>query len=61
MIRLVLAAGYHKDIGIEYEGERLSEAEGIRATLALLTRIREEIVQEKPRGGGEPATRPAGS
>ena len=61
MIGLVLAAGYHDDIGIEYEGERLSEPEGIRATLALLRRIREGIVQEKARGSGNPATRPAGS
>jgi L-ribulose-5-phosphate 3-epimerase len=40
MIRIVLAAGYSGYIGIEYEGERLSEPDGIRATKALLERVR---------------------
>jgi sugar phosphate isomerase/epimerase len=40
MIRIVLAAGYRGYIGIEYEGERLSEPDGIRATEVLLERIR---------------------
>lgn len=43
MLRIVLAAGYHGHIGIEYEGSRLSEPEGIRATKRLLERIRQEL------------------
>jgi L-ribulose-5-phosphate 3-epimerase len=38
MLKIVLDAGYKGFIGIEYEGERLSEAEGVRATLNLLKR-----------------------
>jgi hypothetical protein len=43
MLRIVLDAGYHGFIGIEYEGSELDEPSGIRATHALLTRIREEL------------------
>ena len=39
MIRLVRAAGYRGHIGVEYEGERLSERDGILAAKALLERI----------------------
>jgi sugar phosphate isomerase/epimerase len=35
--------GYHGYCGIEYEGNRLSEPEGIRATKKLLERIREKM------------------
>jgi L-ribulose-5-phosphate 3-epimerase len=38
MLKIVLDAGYKGFIGIEYEGDRLSEADGVRATLALLKR-----------------------
>jgi L-ribulose-5-phosphate 3-epimerase len=38
MLKIVLDAGYEGFIGIEYEGERLSEADGVRATLNLLKR-----------------------
>lgn len=44
MMKIVLAAGYHGYVGIEYEGDRLSEANGIRATKLLLDRIREGTV-----------------
>lgn len=40
LLRIVRDAGYRGYIGIEYEGERLSEPEGIRATKALLERLR---------------------
>lgn len=40
MLRIVLDAGYRGYIGIEYEGDGLSEPEGIRATKALLERTR---------------------
>lgn len=43
MLKLVLAAGYHDYVGIEYEGKELSEPEGIRATKALLERVRDEL------------------
>ena len=39
MMRIVLAAGYHAHVGIEYEGDRLSEPEGIRATKRLLEKV----------------------
>lgn len=42
MMKIVLDAGYHGRVGIEYEGKRLSEPEGIRATKRLLERIRAE-------------------
>lgn len=38
MLKIVKDAGYHGYIGIEYEGEVLSEADGIRATKKLLER-----------------------
>ena len=39
LIELVKASGYAGAIGIEYEGKRLGEADGIRATKALLERL----------------------
>jgi sugar phosphate isomerase/epimerase len=43
MLGLVLAAGYHGWVGIEYEGKALSEADGIVATKKLLERVRAEL------------------
>lgn len=43
MLKLVLAAGYHGHVGVEYEGKALSESEGIQATKALLERVRDEL------------------
>lgn len=43
MMKIILEAGYRGYVGIEYEGGRLSEPEGIRATKALLERIRAEL------------------
>jgi sugar phosphate isomerase/epimerase len=40
MLRIVVAAGYHGHLGIEYEGDRLSEVDGVRATKTLLERVR---------------------
>jgi sugar phosphate isomerase/epimerase len=42
MMRIVLAAGYRGYLGIEYEGEKISEPDGIRATKKLLERVLEE-------------------
>lgn len=39
MLRIVRDAGYTGHIGIEYEGDKLSEEEGILATKALLERV----------------------
>ena len=36
--------GYHGYCGIEYEGSRLSEPDGIRATKKLLERVREKMM-----------------
>jgi L-ribulose-5-phosphate 3-epimerase len=47
MLKIVTDAGYRSWIGIEYEGGRLSERDGIRATQKLLERIRDEISQPK--------------
>jgi len=44
LLKIVMDAGYHSWIGIEYEGERLPEREGIAASLKLLTRLRQELV-----------------
>jgi sugar phosphate isomerase/epimerase len=46
MLALVLAAGYRGWIGIEYEGERHAEPEGIRLTKALLERVRDELAAQ---------------
>lgn len=46
LIRIVLDAGYRGWIGIEYEGGRLPEPEGIRLTRALLERVREKLTPE---------------
>ena len=43
ILKIVLEAGYHGYVGIEYEGSRLDEYEGVRATKRLLERVREEL------------------
>lgn len=43
MLKIVLAADYHSWLGIEYEGSRLSEKDGILATKALLLRLRAKL------------------
>lgn len=43
MMKIVLDAGYRGYVGIEYEGSTLSEPDGIRATKALLVRVRKEL------------------
>ncbi len=46
MLRIVLASGYRGWVDVEYEGDRLSEPDGIRATKALLERVRERLAGE---------------
>jgi L-ribulose-5-phosphate 3-epimerase len=43
VMKIVVEAGFHGYVGIEYEGTRLSEPDGIRATQKLLVRIREQL------------------
>jgi len=44
MIKIVLDAGYHGYVGIEYEGERLSENDGTLATKRLLEKIQKNLM-----------------
>ncbi|MGD8331484.1 MAG: TIM barrel protein, partial [Acidobacteriota bacterium] len=46
LLRIVLDAGYRGYLGVEYEGERLPEPEGIIATRTLLERVREQLAPE---------------
>jgi sugar phosphate isomerase/epimerase len=46
MLKIVLDAGYRGYIGIEYEGGRLGEKEGIVATKALLERLRDKLAAD---------------
>jgi len=46
MLRVVLQSGYRGWVGVEYEGGGLSEADGIRATKALLERVRVQLTGE---------------
>ena len=46
MLRIVLDAGFRGYIGVEYEGNQVSEVEGIRKTKALLERLRTELAPE---------------
>jgi L-ribulose-5-phosphate 3-epimerase len=43
LLGIVLDAGFHSWIGIEYEGDHLPEREGIRKTLTLLERVRTDL------------------
>jgi sugar phosphate isomerase/epimerase len=43
MMTIVLDAGYRGHVGIEYEGGKLSEPEGIKATKKLLEKVRDEL------------------
>lgn len=43
LMKIVLDAGYHSWVGIEYEGTRLSEHDGIAATQKLLETILREV------------------
>jgi sugar phosphate isomerase/epimerase len=47
MMRIVLDAGFHSWVGIEYEGDRLPEREGIAATKRLLERVRDAVAAGK--------------
>ena len=43
MMKIVVDAGYHDYVGIEFEGGKVSEVEGVKATQRLLERVREQL------------------
>jgi len=43
MMKIVVDAGYHDYVGIEYEGSKLPEPEGIMATKRLMERVRDRL------------------
>jgi hydroxypyruvate isomerase len=43
MLKIVKSFGYDSYIGVEYEGERLSEVDGIKATRDLLIKVGQSI------------------
>ncbi len=47
MMRIVTTAGFHSWMGIEFEGDRLSEREGVARTKALLERIAQEMQADR--------------
>jgi L-ribulose-5-phosphate 3-epimerase len=47
LMKTVIDAGYRSWVGIEYEGSRLPEAEGVAATRRLLERVRDEMSSGK--------------
>lgn len=47
MMKIVLDAGYHGYVGIEYEGGKIDEYQGVKLTKALLERVRESLTAKK--------------
>ncbi len=43
LLKIVIDAGYHGYVGIEYEGDELSEYDGILATKRLLEKVRRKL------------------
>jgi sugar phosphate isomerase/epimerase len=43
MMKIVIDAGYHDYVGIEFEGGGIPEIEGVHKTKALLEKVREEL------------------
>lgn len=54
MMKIVTDAGYHGFVGIEYEGRKLDEYAGIKATKKLLVKVRKEMQQEESSAGKGP-------
>jgi sugar phosphate isomerase/epimerase len=46
MMKIVLDAGYRGYVGIEYEGDKHAEPDGVKLTKALLERVRDELARE---------------
>lgn len=47
MMKIVLNTGYKGYVGIEYEGDSMSEEDGIKATITLLEKVRKTIAESK--------------
>ncbi|MEO6224025.1 MAG: sugar phosphate isomerase/epimerase family protein [Vicinamibacterales bacterium] len=47
LMKTVIDAGYHDWVGIEYEGDKLPEREGIIKTKRLLERVRDELTRAR--------------
>lgn len=43
MMKIVIEAGYNGYVGVEYEGSKLSEYDGVKATKKLLEAVREKL------------------
>jgi sugar phosphate isomerase/epimerase len=46
MMKIVMAAGYHGYVGIEWEGSEPDEVEGVKLTKRLLKRVKKQLVAE---------------
>jgi L-ribulose-5-phosphate 3-epimerase len=44
MMKIVLDAKYNSFVGIEYEGDKMSEPDGVRATKKLLERVHQDLL-----------------
>jgi sugar phosphate isomerase/epimerase len=44
MMKIVLDAGYNSFVGVEYEGDGMSEPDGVRATKKLLETVHQELL-----------------
>jgi L-ribulose-5-phosphate 3-epimerase len=47
MMKIVLDAGYNSFVGIEYEGNNMSEPDGIRATKRLLEKVHADLLKKR--------------
>ena len=45
MMKIVLDAGYHGYVGIEWEGDKPGEMEGVKLTKHLLERVRDKLAK----------------
>ncbi len=48
-MQIVVDAGYHGYVGIEFAGDKHSKFDGVRLTKALLERVRKEIADARHR------------
>jgi sugar phosphate isomerase/epimerase len=53
LMKTVVDAGYRSWVGIEYEGEKLPEREGILKTKQLLERVRDELTRARTENPNE--------
>ena len=48
MLTIMLDAGYRGYVGVEYEGDKMSESDGVLATKKLLEKCRDELTKSYP-------------